>query len=44
MWKNGFNIFEFGFLDIAQVITLFLPVLGLSLGFDSVIREKIRNR
>jgi ABC-2 type transport system permease protein len=38
--KNGFNIFEFGFLDIAQVITLFLPVLGLSLGFDSVIREK----
>ncbi len=38
--KNGHNIFEFGFLDVAQVITLFLPVLGLALGFDSVIREK----
>lgn len=38
--KNGFNIFEFGFLDVAQVITLFLPVLGLALGFDSVVREK----
>lgn len=37
---NGHNIFEFGFLDVAQVITLFLPVLGFALGFDSVIREK----
>lgn len=37
---NGHNIFEFGFLDVAQVITLFLPVLGISLGFDSVVREK----
>jgi len=38
--ENGFNIFESGFLDIAQVITLFLPILGLALGFDSVVREK----
>lgn len=38
--KNGHNIFEFGFIDVAQVITLFLPVLGLALGFDSVVREK----
>ena len=38
--KNGHNIFEFGFLDVAQVITLFIPVLGLALGFDSVVREK----
>lgn len=38
--KNGHNIFEFGFLDVAQVITLFLPVLGITLGFDSVVREK----
>ncbi|KKG18511.1 ABC transporter permease [Methanosarcina sp. 2.H.T.1A.6] len=37
---NGYNIFEFGFLDIAQVITLFIPILGLALGFDSVVREK----
>ncbi len=38
--ENGCNIFEFGFLDVAQVIALFLPVLGLALGFDSVVREK----
>lgn len=38
--KNGHNIFEFGFLDVAQVITLFIPILGLALGFDSVVREK----
>ena len=37
---NGYNIFEFGFLDIAQVITLFIPILGIALGIDSVVREK----
>ena len=40
--KEGCELFNqgFGFIDVAQVITLFLPVLGLSLGFDSVVREK----
>jgi ABC-2 type transport system permease protein len=38
--KNGSNIFDFGFLDVAQAITLFLPVLGIALGFDSIIKEK----
>lgn len=40
--KNGCELFNqgFGFIDVAQVITLFLPVLGLALGFDSFVREK----
>ena len=38
--KNGHNIFESGFLDVAQLITLFIPVLGIAIGFDSIVREK----
>lgn len=40
--KEGCELFNqgFGFTDVAQVITLFIPVLGLALGFDSVVREK----
>lgn len=40
--KEGCELFNqgFGFIDVAQVITLFIPILGLALGFDSVVREK----
>ncbi|KKG12344.1 ABC transporter permease [Methanosarcina sp. 2.H.A.1B.4] len=40
--KEGCELFNrgFGFIDVAQVITLFIPVLGLALGFDSIVREK----
>ncbi|MDI9395273.1 MAG: ABC transporter permease [Euryarchaeota archaeon] len=38
--ESGHEIFKSGFLDVAQAITLFLPVLGFALGFDSVVREK----
>lgn len=40
--KNGCELFNqgFGFIDVAQAITLFLPVLGFALGFDLVIKEK----
>lgn len=39
--KEGCELFNqgFGFVDVAQVITLFIPVLGLALGFDSIVRE-----
>lgn len=37
---NGLSIFEMGFLDVAQIIAVFLPLLGISLGFDSIIKEK----
>jgi len=40
--KNGCELFNqgFSFIDVAQAITLFLPVLGFALGFDLVIKEK----
>lgn len=38
--KNGFNIFEMGFLDVAQIIGLFLPLVGIALGFDAVVKER----
>ncbi|MCL7411940.1 MAG: ABC transporter permease [Methanosarcinaceae archaeon] len=37
---SGRNIFEMGFLDVAQIITVFLPLLGIALGFDSVVKER----
>ncbi|KCZ71026.1 ABC-type transport system involved in multi-copper enzyme maturation, permease component [Candidatus Methanoperedens nitroreducens] len=38
--KNGFNIFDMGFIDVAQIIGLFLPLAGIGLGFDAVIKER----
>jgi ABC-2 type transport system permease protein len=37
---NGLKIFENGFLDVAQIIAVFLPLLGISLGFDSIVKDK----
>lgn len=36
---NGKNIFQMGFLDIAQIIAVFLPFLGIAIGFDAVVKE-----
>ena len=36
----GLNIFKMGFLDVSQIIAVFLPFLGLALGFDAVIKER----
>lgn len=36
---NGRNIFQMGFLDIAQIIAVFLPFLGIAIGFDAVVKE-----
>lgn len=38
--KNGFNIFEQGFIDVAQIIGLFLPLVGIALGFDAIVKER----
>jgi ABC-2 type transport system permease protein len=38
--KQGFNMFEQGFIDVAQIIGLFLPLVGIALGFDTVVKEK----
>lgn len=38
--KNGFNIFDMGFIDVAQIIGLFLPLAGIALGFDAVVKER----
>ncbi len=38
--KYGLNIFEQGFLDVAQIIGLFLPLVGIALGFDAVVKER----
>ncbi|MDW7727692.1 MAG: ABC transporter permease [Candidatus Methanoperedens sp.] len=38
--KNGFNIFDMGFIDVAQIIGLFLPLIGIALGFDAVVKER----
>ncbi|KAB2945933.1 MAG: ABC transporter permease [Candidatus Methanoperedens sp.] len=35
----GLNIFKMGFLDVSQIIAVFLPFLGMALGFDSVVKE-----
>ncbi len=37
---KGIDIFETGFIDVAQIIAVFLPLLGISLGFDSIVKEK----
>lgn len=37
---KGINIFETGFIDVTQIIAVFLPLLGISLGFDSIVKEK----
>lgn len=36
---NGRNIFQMGFLDIAQIIAVFMPFLGIAIGFDAVVKE-----
>lgn len=38
--KNGFNIFDMGFIDVAQIIGIFLPLAGIALGFDAVVKER----
>jgi ABC-2 type transport system permease protein len=29
-----------GFIDVAQIIAVFLPLLGITLGFDRIVKEK----
>ncbi len=41
--KSGLNIFEEGFFDVVSIMGLFLPVVGISLGFDSVVKEMTSN-
>lgn len=36
---DGRNIFNMGFLDVVQIIGLFLPLLGIALGFDTIVKE-----
>lgn len=36
----GLNIFKMGFLDVSQIIAVFLPFLGIALGFDAVVKER----
>lgn len=38
--KNGFNMFEQGFLDVTQIIGIFLPLMGIALGFDAIVKER----
>lgn len=37
---NGRNIFESGFLDVSQIIAIFLPLFGIALGFDTIVKER----
>ncbi|CAG0992341.1 putative ABC transporter permease protein NosY [Methanosarcinales archaeon] len=37
---EGRNMFEIGFLGVAQIIGLFLPLLGIALGFDTIVKER----
>lgn len=34
------NIFRGSFLDVAQVIAVFLPLMGIALGFNAMIKER----
>lgn len=38
--KHGYSIFEHGFLDVAQIIGIFLPLMGIALGFDAIVKER----
>lgn len=38
--KNGLNMFEQGFLDVTQIIGIFLPLMGIALGFDAIVKER----
>ncbi|ADI74346.1 conserved hypothetical protein [Methanohalobium evestigatum Z-7303] len=37
---SGSNIFEQGFLDVAQIMGIFLPIVGIAIGFDAVVKER----
>lgn len=37
---DGRDIFKTGFLYVAQIIGLFLPLLGIALGFDMIVKER----
>ena len=34
------SFLEMGFIDVAQIIAVFLPLLGITLGFDRIVKEK----
>ena len=37
---SGDSIFRGSFIDVAQVIAVFLPLMGIALGFDAMIKER----
>ena len=37
---GGRNVFGKGFLDVAQIIALFLPMIGIAIGFDAIVKER----
>ena len=37
---SGDSIFHGSFIDVAQVIAVFLPLMGIALGFDAMIKER----
>ncbi|MCZ7355320.1 MAG: ABC transporter permease [Candidatus Methanoperedens sp.] len=39
---DGSEVFRYGgnFIDVAQIIALFLPLLGIALGFDMIVKER----
>lgn len=38
--RPGDSIFHGIFIDVAQVIAVFLPLMGIALGFDAMIKER----
>lgn len=34
------NFLELGFVDVAQIIAVFLPLFGITLGFDRIVKDK----
>jgi len=34
------SFLEMGFVNVAQIIAVFLPLLGITLGFDRIVKEK----
>lgn len=37
---DGYEIFRMGFLNVAQIIAIFLPLVGIVLGFDVIVKER----
>jgi ABC-2 type transport system permease protein len=37
--KSGSGIFEGGFSDLSHLMALYMPVIGIALGYDSIVKE-----